>query len=438
GGQSSKEDEELARKAAYQAIEEEALRKEIEQKIEENNMDSGSSSKEDNSNNPDDDISQAPENKDSSNKSSGKDEAPTINLKIYEGPTYSQADDIYYFRIEAIVTGNPEPSIIFSRDDSNGVWGNNKVQINLKKGATYTLTVIANNSAGKNTDSIKLDWDYVDTNQDPIIHNIKFDSDDFFPNLQYMVTSNVTDPDNDTIFYSWRTEGGFFNETEAATVIWTAPGTEGIYNIVLDVSDGWGGSDSITKTISVGAVPQNAPPVIQDIAVYPDGSKYTNNTYEIWCYASDPNHSIINYDFNITGGSLYNQSANLIKWDTPNDPGTYTVTVTVNDKEGNTVTSSKNIVVEQERVEITDIIVQINYIATSSSYYIKGVIIDPKLQINQYQWSTSGGDISDQVGYTAVWNTPHTPGTYNLTLIATTFGGDTITKTKGFVVNSPQ
>ena len=192
------------------------------------------------------------------------------------------------------------------------------------------------------------------------------------------------------------------------------------------------------KTIAVGSVPKNAAPVIQDIAVYPDGSKYTNNTYEIWCQSSDPNNSIIGYDFKITGGSLHDQDANLIKWDTPIAPGTYTVTVTVNDKEGNTAKSSKDIVVEQERVEITDIIVQIDYIATSASYYIQGVVVDPKSKISQYPWSTTGGNIVDENGRLAVWQTPNNPGKYTLTLTAHTFGGDTITRAKEFIVNPPK
>ena len=183
---------------------------------------------------------------------------------------------------------------------------------------------------------------------------------------------------------------------------------------------------------------KNARPIIQEIAVYPDGSKYTDNTYEIWCLVTDPNSSTTNFDFSITGGVLHDQDANIIKWDTPAAPGTYTVTVTVTDKEGNNVTSSRGIIVEQYRVEITDIIVQTDYIAARSSYYIKGVVINPKQEIQQYLWRTSGGSVSGQNGYTAIWDTPENPGTYSLTLTATTFGGDTISRTKEFIVNPPQ
>ena len=57
---------------------------------------------------------------------------PTIKLEIYEGPTYSEADNVCYYRIIAGVTGNPSPEITFSKDDSKGTWGKYKVQVNLK------------------------------------------------------------------------------------------------------------------------------------------------------------------------------------------------------------------------------------------------------------------------------------------------------------------
>ena len=85
--------------------------------------------------------------------------APTINLEIFEGPTYSAGDDICYYRVRAIVTGDPAPTVSFSKDDSGGVWGPLKTQINLKRNSpNYTLTAKATNSAGQAMNSITLSW----------------------------------------------------------------------------------------------------------------------------------------------------------------------------------------------------------------------------------------------------------------------------------------
>jgi len=84
---------------------------------------------------------------------------PTIDLEIYEGPIYSEADWVCYYRIKAIVTGNPNPEVEFSRDDSGGSWGTTKCQINLHDPSeTYNLTATATNPEGTASDSIELSW----------------------------------------------------------------------------------------------------------------------------------------------------------------------------------------------------------------------------------------------------------------------------------------
>lgn len=84
-------------------------------------------------------------------------EAPTISLAIYEGPTFE--GNMCYYRVEATVTGSPNPAVSFSKDDGGGAWGSNKVQINLNyPGDTYTLEATATNSEGSAADSITLSW----------------------------------------------------------------------------------------------------------------------------------------------------------------------------------------------------------------------------------------------------------------------------------------
>ena len=82
---------------------------------------------------------------------------PTLKLIVYEGPVIVDSDMCYY-RVEAIVTGNPAPVIKFSKDDSNGTWGKNKAQVNLKNGESYDLRVTAVNSVGAVTKHIVLTW----------------------------------------------------------------------------------------------------------------------------------------------------------------------------------------------------------------------------------------------------------------------------------------
>ena len=83
---------------------------------------------------------------------------PTIYLEIIMGPEYAAAGDVCFYRVKAAVSGDPEPAIEWSRDDSNGAWGKDIAQVNLKRGQTYTLTAKATNSVGAAEDSITLEW----------------------------------------------------------------------------------------------------------------------------------------------------------------------------------------------------------------------------------------------------------------------------------------
>ncbi len=45
--------------------------------------------------------------------------APTIYLEIIMGPTYAAANDVCFYRVRASVSGDPEPTIEWSKDDSH-------------------------------------------------------------------------------------------------------------------------------------------------------------------------------------------------------------------------------------------------------------------------------------------------------------------------------
>ena len=85
----------------------------------------------------------------------GESEAPTIELQVYMGPEYNAADDVCFYRVEAIVTGNPMPTeAVFSRDNSNKAWGSLRAQVNLTRDdPDYTLTASVTTSAGTDEDS---------------------------------------------------------------------------------------------------------------------------------------------------------------------------------------------------------------------------------------------------------------------------------------------
>ena len=85
-------------------------------------------------------------------------ELPELFLEIIEGPVALEDNSLCYYRIKANVKGNPVPIIYFSKDDSNGAWGSNIIQVNLAPGETYELIVKASNSSGQANASAILSW----------------------------------------------------------------------------------------------------------------------------------------------------------------------------------------------------------------------------------------------------------------------------------------
>jgi len=181
--------------------------------------------------------------------------APTITLEIYEGP--ESAGNICYYRIKANVSGVPAPEVEWSRDDSNGAWGQHKAQVNINNpGNTYTLTAKATNLSGTATDSLELSWG---CNRSPVISEITF-MGSHYTGQDYTVSVSASDPDGDNLNYEWSTSGGIIDDIYSSSIVWTTPLNDGFYDLSVVVSDGRGGTATKTETVEV--LPSQPPPVL--------------------------------------------------------------------------------------------------------------------------------------------------------------------------------
>jgi len=178
-------------------------------------------------------------------------EAPTIKLEIYDGPTYVPDGDICYYRIKAVVTGEPEPDIVFSKDDSGGAWGKDRCQVNIHRGETYTLKATAKNSKGEDTDTIDLSWGCGSENRNPVISEIIISEADIYTGEKYDISVTASDPDGDSLKYEWSATSGTVDNTNNNPTKWTAPGAAGNLTIKVKVTDGKGGEGTESKNITV-------------------------------------------------------------------------------------------------------------------------------------------------------------------------------------------
>jgi hypothetical protein len=193
----------------------------------------------------------------------GEPAAPTIELNISEGPSYSEADDVCFYRIEATVTGSPAPKITWSKDDSGGTLGDNIAQVNLTRDdPRYTLVGTAKNSVDIATDDIVLTWGCdgeegdgeevaEEENNCPIISDFMisgFYMETYPCNFYNTYICDASDPDGDELTYNWDLSAGTIEEIENNVVVegveresamsFYTPDTPGTITITVVVSDG--------------------------------------------------------------------------------------------------------------------------------------------------------------------------------------------------------
>ena len=204
--------------------------------------------------------------------------------------------------------------------------------------------------------------------------------------------SSSTDPDGTIVSYSWSFGDG---ATGTGAVAWHRFGAPGTYVVTLTVQDNSGLSDSTSQPIQVGAT--NLPPTAA-FAFSP-----TNPAVSSWVQfdgssSSDPDGTIVSYSWNfgdgtplVTGSTVFHQFSTA---------GTYVVTLTVQDNDAATDSTSRTVVVGaagQPPVAaftyspLTPIVGQAILLNAQSSF-------DPDGAIVSYLWDLDGNGTDDMTG----------------------------------------
>ncbi|WNG45701.1 hypothetical protein F0U60_17505 [Archangium minus] len=88
-------------------------------------------------------------------------------------------------------------------------------------------------------------------NEPPRIDSIVVSDSTVHPGGSISLVVSAHDPNGDALSYAWTAAAGFFSSASSATTSWTAPPTEGVQRLQLDVTDAKGTSVSINFDISV-------------------------------------------------------------------------------------------------------------------------------------------------------------------------------------------
>ena len=155
---------------------------------------------------------------------------------------------------------------------------------------------------------------------------------------------NASDPDNDTLTYTYTATGGTVEGT-GPDARWNSAGLAvGTYTVNVKVDDGKGGTAACAADVTVAQKP-NQPPTIScstDRSPIMPGERTG-----ITATASDPDGDPLTYSYSTTGGQILGSGAKVEFDSTGLQPGSYTVKCSVNDGRGGTADASTNVDVQQ-------------------------------------------------------------------------------------------
>jgi outer membrane protein OmpA-like peptidoglycan-associated protein len=155
---------------------------------------------------------------------------------------------------------------------------------------------------------------------------------------------NASDPDNDTLTYSYTASSGTVEGNGPDARFNTSGLSEGSYTVTAKVDDGKGGTATCAADITVAKKP-NQPPTIScatDRSPIMPGERTG-----ITSTASDPDGDPLTYSYSATGGQVTGDGPKATFDSTGLAPGSYTVKCSVSDGRGGTADASTNVDVQQ-------------------------------------------------------------------------------------------
>jgi outer membrane protein OmpA-like peptidoglycan-associated protein len=155
---------------------------------------------------------------------------------------------------------------------------------------------------------------------------------------------NASDPDNDSLTYSYTATGGTVEGT-GADARWSSSGVAvGSYTVNAKVDDGKGGSATCAVDIKVEEKPNHPPTaslMVERSPILP------GERTGVACNGSDPDNDPLTYSYTSSGGQIVGSGSN-VQFDSAGlQPGTYTVNCAVNDGRGGTADASGKVEVKE-------------------------------------------------------------------------------------------
>jgi len=277
-------------------------------------------------------------------------------------------------------------------------------------------------------------------NHPPVITSFKAEPRAVRLSASCQIECIASDEDGDELSYEWSASEGKIDGS-GAMVTWTAPESEGLYNIAVIVTDSRGGEVTDYVTIPVKV---NRPPIINSLIANTDWVTPLSSC-QVNCYAEDSDGDELSYEWIASGGDVSGSGA-VVNWTAPEAVGLYDIQVVVTDDYGAEDTRSVTVsVAYYSPLIIEDLIVTAEHkylkeyfagykIGKEKSCVIECIVSDTSSELF-YEWSCEDGQISGE-GSVVSWTAPNTSGEFTVTVTVSDVAGNMVTKSTFFRVVS--
>ncbi len=259
----------------------------------------------------------------------------------------------------------------------------------------------------------------------PEIVALAASTDRILPGDVVTVSCEAVDPDDEALMYDWSGSAGEL-VGDGSTVEWTAPDSEGLYQILVTVVDEAG--NAADGSLAVRVRDNTAPEIlVMESGVSDDtGWVVPGTSVYIECETEDADGDELTYTWSAAAGDLYGEGESIL-WVAPDAPDTYWVTLVVEDTYGATAERSTPLTVN---VAEPPVIHGFSLEALNTNMFrpygdswrifkerscaIHAQVDDEENEYT-YEWKAEAGSITSD-GPDAVWQAPTTKGWVDIIL----------------------
>ena len=272
----------------------------------------------------------------------------------------------------------------------------------------------------------------------PAVVAVTASTDRILPGDVVSISCEAVDPDDETLMYDWSGSAGEL-VGDGSTVEWTAPDSEGLYQVLVTVADEAG--NTAEGSLALRVRDNTAPEIlVMETGVSDDtGWVVPGTSVSVESATEDTDGDELTYTWSATAGDIYGQGESIL-WVAPEAPDTYWVTLVVEDTYGATAERSTPLTVN---VAEPPVIHGFSLEALNTNMFRPygdswrifkerscaiHAQVDDEENDYTYEWKAEGGSITSD-GPDAVWQAPAIKGWVNIVLRVSDPHGNEATET---------